>query len=215
MTGFLTPGQIALAVSTGRERFLLDSNPASGQPLPLTESIDMYTLASVMNMFLNTLAKTMVSGTIYYTQINIGATYTPTPRGSTISQQSFQLNGINIPIGTGGTDTWYVGLWDSSGTLVAQCATAGVTAGTSNTIQQIPFYGSSGSGSAATPVTVTSGTYYMGLQSNGTTATFKALNSPVWPFATGSQAGSAGTLAAITSPATTYTQNLGPMASLY
>lgn len=216
MSGFLTNGIIAAATFSGREESPWDVNPTSAGALPLQEKIALYKLAAMMTCMTNTLNKTMVAGTIYYSQINIGATYTPTPLGSGISEESFTLNGINIPVGTtGGTDTWYVALYNSAGVVVGLCATAGVTAGTASTIQQIPFYGSAGTGGAASPITVTSGTYYMALQSSGTTATFKSINSPIWPYNTGSQTGVAGTLAAISAVSTTYTANLGPMATLY
>ena len=174
----------------------------------------------IMTTMLNTLSKTMGSGTIYYSQFAVGATTSFDPDSglpaTTQNLQSFLTTGININVGsTGGTDTWYAALYNSAGVLVAQCATAGVTAGTALTTQQIPWYGSSGTGVSGTPVTIPSGTYLLALQSSGTTAKFLAINSPIWPLFTGSQTGTPGTLAAITSPATTYTADVGPMASLY
>ncbi len=213
MPGFINNGLPALGILTGSEEFNVDTQAAAGA-IPQSEKIAMYKLSLLMTTMLNALDKTMVSGTFYYTQFNIGFTYTPTPRGSAISENSFSATGVNVPVGgTGGTDTWHVWVWNSAGVVVARSATAGVTAGTASTIQQIPLY--QPDGSTVGPVTLGSGVFYLGLQSNGNTATFKSINSPVWPLVTGSQTGTAGTSAAIATIATTYTANLGPRLSLY
>ena len=210
---FLTDGLPGIGVPTGLESFAADTNAASGAN-PQQVKVDLYQLSLMLTTWLNSLSKTMVDGTIYYSEVELGAVYDPTPQGSNISEQSYTATGMNVPVGsTGGTDTWHVGVYNSAGVLVARSATAGVTAGTALTIQQIPFYGSDGATLA--PVTLTSGTYYLALQGNGTTAKFLDINAPDWPKATGSQAGTAGTLAAITSIATTYTADLGPRLSLY
>lgn len=211
--GFLTEGLPALALFTGSEEINADTQLTAGA-IPQSEKIALYKLSLLLTTMLNSLSKTMVAGTIYYTEFRVGFTYTPTPRGSSISENSFSVTGMNVPVGgTGGTDTWHVGVYNSSGVLVGRSATAGVTAGTASTIQQIPLY--QADGSTAGPITLTSGTYYLALQSSGTTATFASINSPIWPLVTGSQTGAAGTLAAISSIATTYTANLGPRLSLY
>ncbi len=211
--GFLTEGLPALALFTGSEEINADTQLAAGA-IPQSEKIAIYKLAMLMTTMLNTLSKTMVSGTFYYSQINVGFSYTPVPRGSAIAENSYNITGINIPVGsTGGTDTFHVWVWNSAGVVIGRSATAGVTAGTALTIQQIPLY--QPDGSTVGPITITSGTYYIGVQSNGTTAKFLAINSPIWPLNTGSQTGTAGTSAAIASIATTYTANLGPMASFY
>lgn len=212
MGGFLNEGLPGLALFSGLERFNADSQQANGAN-PQSEEVALYKLALVMTTMLNNLNKTMVAGTIYYSQFNVGYTYTPTPRGNPIPENSYAITGINVPVGTtGGTDTWHVGVWNSAGVLVARSILAGVTAGTASTIQQIPLY--QPDGATIGPVTLTSGTYYIGLQSNGTTATFKSINSPIWPYVTGSKTGVAGTLPAIV-PATTYTANTGPQVSFY
>lgn len=220
--GFLTEGLPALATFTGLETINSDTQAANGSN-PQSESIALYKLALLMTTMLNSLDKTMVAGTIYYCEYEVGVTYTPTPRGSAISENSYAITGVNVPVGTpGGTDTWHVGVWNSSGVLVARSITAGVTAGTALTIQQIPLYATDGS--TVGPITLTSGVYYIGLQSSGTTAKFKSINSPIWgttanPVVTGSQAGAAGTLPAITTIAAgtagTFTANLAPLLSLY
>lgn len=216
MFGFLSNGLPKIGTYNGKEASVADTDYGAGAQ-PTQVKITLAEAAAILTTMMNTLSKTMVAGTIYYRQIDIGAEYTPTPQGDAISEQSFVFTGVNIPLGTpGGTDTWHVGLWNSDGVLVGRSATAGVTAGTALTTQQIPFAGSDGAqtGNDAL-ISVTSGTYYIGIQSNGTTAKFLAINSPIWPLATGSQTGVAGTLPAISAIATTYTANLGPMATLY
>lgn len=213
--GFLTEGLPALATFSGLEKVNADTNAAAGS-IPQSEALSFAKLTLVLQTLQNSLSKTMVAGSIYYTEFAVGYTYTPTPRGTAIPENSYSIAGINIPVGaTGGTDTWHVGLYNSAGVLVARSILAGVTAGTALTIQQFPLYDVAGVVAATTtPIIITSGTYYIALQSNGTTANFKSINSPIWPGVTGSQTGAAATLAAITPP-TTYTANLGPMASLY
>ena len=212
MTGFITNGLPSLGVVSGLEEFPADSNAANGGQ-PQQEKVSIYKLALMLYTMLNSLSKTPVAATIYYTQYNIGFTYTPTPRGSTISEQSFSVTGMNVPVGgTGGTDTLHVGVYNSAGLLVARSILAGVTLGTALTIQQVPLYQTDGV--TIGPVTLTSGVYYLAVQLSGTTGRFQTVNSPVWPVVTGSQTGVSGVLATITPPAT-YTANLGPMVSLY
>lgn len=211
--GFLTEGLPALALFTGAEEINADTQLAAGS-IPQSEKIALYKMALLFTTMLNSLDKTMVAGTIYYSQIAIGFTYTPTPRGTPIQENQFAITGINVPVGTpGASDTWHVGVWNSAGVLVARSVTAGVTAGTALTIQQIPLYQTDGS--TVGPVTIGSGTYYIGLQSSGTTAKFKSINSPIWPVNTGSQTGAAGTLPAISPISATFTANLGPLVSFY
>lgn len=213
MSGFLNNGLPAIATFSGKEEFNVDTELTGGS-IPQSGKIALYKLALMLTTMLNTLNKTMVAGTIYYVGIGIGFVYTPTPRGSAIPEGSFAVTGINVAVGSvGGTDTWHVGVYNSTGVLVARSITAGVTAGTALTIQQIPLYQTNGS--TIGPVTLPAGSYFIALQSNGTTATFKSVNSPIWSTNTGSQTGSAGTLAAISALSTTFTANLGPMASFY
>lgn len=210
--GFLNEGLPALATFTGAEELNADTQLAGGS-MPQSEKIALYKLALLLTTMLNSLNKTMVAGSIYYEGIGVGFTYTPIPRGSAISENSFAITGVNVPVGaTGGTDTWHVYVFNSAGTLVARSILAGVTAGTALTVQQIPLY--QPDGATIGPVTLPSGTYYIGLQSNGTTANFKSINSPIWPTFTSSQTGVAGTAPTFTAP-TTFTANLGPLASFY
>lgn len=202
---FYTNGVPSLATFTGSERAAFDTNYASGAQ-PQQVEMNLAKLAIVLGQLQNSLSKTMVAGSIYYSQYNIGATLTnpPTSAGTQSLENGVLLTGVNVSVGgTGGTDNWQVALYNSAGVLVA--SSVATLAGTANTVQQIPF---------SATVTVNSGVYYLALQSNGTTATFKSINSPIWPLDTGSQTGVAGTLAAIT-PDAVYTANVGPQVSLY
>lgn len=213
---FLTNQLPAIALFTGSETLNADTNLAAGVT-PSQEAVSLATLVLILRTMQNSLSKTMVDGTIYYTAIDIGVSYDPAPQGSNQSLQSYKVTGVNVPVGaTGGTDTWHVAIYNSAGVLVGRSATAGVTAGTALTIQQIPLAGASGAATGAdAPITVNSGRYYVALQGNGNTANFLSINSPIWPTPTGSQTGTAGTLAALSPIADDYTADLGPQVSLY
>lgn len=207
MTGtFLTNQLPSLAILTGSERAPFDTNAAGGA-FPQQVEITLAKLALLLICLQNGLSKTMVAGTRYYSQFNIGDTLANAPSLVAVSQANgYLITGVNVAVGaTGGTDLWNAELHDSAGVTLATSLLTGTTAGTANTIQQLAF---------TAPVTVNSGTFFIVLQSNGTTATFKSINSPIWPFITGSATGTLGTAANFT-PATTYTANLGPQVSLY
>lgn len=197
MSGFLFNGLPQTPVFTGAELMGVDTQNTAGL-IPESATLSLAQLAIAMNVLGNTLSKTMVAGTMYYVGITVG--------------YQMQATGIEVLLGaTGGTDKWTVALWDSLGNVVAKSDFAtGITAGTALTVQRLPF-GVTGS---EAPVSVAPGEYFIGLQSNGTTANFAAINSPVWPKYTGSKTGSFSTITTITPP-TTYTANVGPTAALY
>jgi len=131
---------------------------------------------------------TPVSGTIYYAQLNL-------PVGLTITKIGC-MNG-----GTASTNNLVYGLYDSSGTLVANTALAGVTATGTDAFQEIA--------TTASYVAVP-GVYYVAWQTNGTTTRFRtAAASTYITMATGSVTGTFGTLASITPP-TSFTADKGP-----
>lgn len=193
MAGWLTNGVPNLNTPTGAETLPLDSNLSNGSN-PQEASMTLYQLANAISFLGNGVDKTMVAGSRYYTSINLG-----TPQ---------VLTGISLKVGTtGGTDSWIFELHGPTGTLLATTATAGTTAGTANTWQQIAF--------TATYNLTVPGTYYLVVQSNGTTAKFDSVNAPTLTgVTTGSATGTFGTGASITPP-TTYTANLGPKALVY
>lgn len=133
-----------------------------------------------------------VSGSIYWAALLIPMNVT--------------LTGVIFTVGTGGTDKWIGALYNSSGALIANTLLTGTTSGTSATKQAIPFTG--------TVAVSGPSVYYIALQSNGATNTYRAFANTVEGFITGSTTGSFGTLPSIT-PGTTYTANIGPFASTY
>lgn len=133
---------------------------------------------------------TPVSGTRYTASVVVPHTAT--------------LTGVSYLIGSvGGTDKVIVELYDSAGTLQAQSAAAGVTVGSSATIQQVPFT----STYVAEP-----GVYFISVSVNGTTCRLRTI--VLAETLTKSATGTFGTPAALTPP-TTFTTGVGPIASTY
>jgi len=113
------------------------------------------------------------------------------------------LNGATI-----GTDNLMVALYDTNGVLVANSAVAGVLSAGANAFQSIAFT------SATAPLAP--GRYFVAVQCNGTTATTRrqaAANGG--NTMTQSAAGTFGTVPASFTPPTTFTADVGPIASLY
>lgn len=211
MAGWLTNGFQNLATVYGGEKFPLDTSLPKGQN-PQSAKISLQSLAAAVALLTNFSSKTTVSGTRYYSMIDVAA---PNPGaqdgGADQLAPVATITGIQVLVGSvGGTDSWIVELHDSAGVLVATSATAGTTAGTAGTWQQIPF---------TSTVSLIPGDYFIVVQSNGTTAHPAVYNYPA-PVAgpvfliTGSTTGVFGTGANFT-PATTYTAGLGPVALLY
>lgn len=191
MSGFLTNGVSPLSLLTGAETLPLDTNNPIGQ-MPESASVVLRQLAQGLKLLGNTTDETTVAGSRYFTSVAVNYTG--------------KLTGIQVLVGsTGGTDKWLVELHDSKGALVATSATAGVTVGAAGTVMQIAF---------TAPYNAAPGTYFLVIQSNGTTAKIAAWNYPGLPLLTGSATGTFGTGAAITPP-TAYTAGQGPFASLY
>lgn len=191
MSGWLTNGIGLLAKFTGLEQLSADTGYAGGQN-PQTAAFSLMQIAAAAAFLTNSASKTVVAGSRYIVDQPVG--------------QAMTVTGVNVLVGsTGGTDKWIAELHDSAGLLVATSALAGATTGTAGTYQQLAF---------TAPVSIAPGTYYIAIQTNGTTATLGTLNSPTSPHVTGSATGVFGTSASITPP-TTYTANLGPLASLY
>lgn len=191
MAGWLTNGVGAVGPATGIERFSIDTGLSNGIQ-PQTASISLQHLAALMDLLSNFTDITPVAGSRYYVGIDLGF--------------SRVLTGVQARIGSvGGTDKVIYELHDSNGVLVATTATAGVTVGSANSYQQIPF---------TAQYNAAPGRYYLAIQNNGTTARFSSYNAPSTPLVTGSATGTFGTGAAITPP-TTYTAGVGPIALLY
>lgn len=191
MPGWLTNGVPAASTLTGIEQISVDSELPGGAA-PQTGMVSLVALAAAMNYLANNASTTPVNGTRFYVGVTLGF--------------DKLLTGIQALIGaTGGTDKFIYELHNAAGVLVATTALAGVTVGTANTWQQIPF---------TAPYQAVAGNYFIVVQLNGNTARLATYNAPVLPLLTGSVAGTFGTGASITPP-TTYTAAVGPVAMLY
>lgn len=133
------------------------------------------------------------NGTSYFAELNITGLRS--------------LTGIFYLVGSvGGTDKVIVVLYDNTGAVLANSATAGTTVGTAANIQQVAFT------SAFTPTY--SGQYFYSVTFNGTTAKFRTYPVPGSAFIAGSEAETFGTVTAIT-PGTTFTADKGPIGGVY
>jgi len=192
MSGWLSPGFPQRSVFTGAETIAPIDTQQTGGSAPQSASSTLMQLGVAYKWLTASADKTTVAGTRYYGSYVIGS---PT-----------LLTGIEVLVGgTGGTDNWIFELHDSTGALVATTTTSGTTAGTANTWQRIAF---------TATYQAAAGTYYIAVQSNGTTAKPAVFSSPGLPIVSGSAAGTFGTGAAITPP-TTYTASLAPVAMVY
>ncbi len=110
--------------------------------------------------------------------------------------------------GTVGTDKRLAILWDASGAVVANTATAGVTVAGASQYQCAAW--------TSTVSVVGPATYYVGVQTAGTTATFYAYATGGAPtnYGTSLTTGTFGTVTAITAP-TTFTTAQGPLMMVY
>lgn len=194
MSGWLTNGVPLYPLATGDAQISIDTQLAEGAQ-PQTAAISLLQLATLIAALSNSSSETTVAGSRYFSSVSLGS-----PQ---------QLTGISALVGsTGGTDKWLAELYDSNGNLVATSATAGATVGAAGSIQQFAF---------TAPYEAEAGTYFVAIQSNGTTAKIAAYNGPaslVGGLLTGSATGTFGTGANITPP-TTYSAGVGPVASLY
>jgi len=112
---------------------------------------------------------------------------------------------------TVGTDKWIYALFNSSGTPVANTATAGTTTSGADAFQQIAF--------TTTYAAKGPETYWVGLYANGTTDRFNAIPTGLLGLSQAALAGSVstqtfGTVAAVTLP-TTQTADVGPFCYVY
>ncbi len=139
---------------------------------------------------------TQVAGTIWFSQLFIPANATLT--GACV------LNGATV-----GTDKYIVALYDAAGNVLANSATAGTTTASASLYQCIAF---------ASTVSVTGpASYFAAIQTNGTTDnffTYKTGGAPL-KYGTQSQTGVFGTVAAMTTPTTTFTTAKGPLMIVY
>jgi hypothetical protein len=150
---------------------------------------------AVLYTSLNTNGTTLVAGTLYCTEIQLG--YSKLITGIAV------LNGTTV-----GTDNHLVALYDGGMNLLANSATAGVLAATASNYQQISF---------TTPYyAVGPAQYFACVQSNGTTATVRMLITSVQDqYLTTSKTGAFGTIPATITAPTTFTTAVGPYFGLF
>lgn len=112
------------------------------------------------------------------------------------------LNGTVV-----GTDNMLVALYGTDGTLLANSAVAGTLSANASTFQNRAF---------TAPITLAPGRYFLGVQSNGTTATtMKFVSANGVNVCTGAVAGTFGTVPATVTAPTTFTTAQGCVAQLY
>ncbi len=173
------------------------SIPQAGQSTPTY----MQGPSILPNLSLGTAALTAAGGSSVHVAgtMNISEIYVPhwnTWKGIAV------LNGTIV-----GTDNMLVALYGSNGALLANSAVAGTLSAGASTFQSRDFL---------TPVTLPPGRYFIGVQSNGTTATsnkFIAANGV--NVLTDAIAGTFGTVPATITVPTTFTTAVGCVAQLY
>jgi hypothetical protein len=153
------------------------------------------TLANPGNLIAPT-SVTHVDGTEWFSQISF-------PYNATLTGACW-MNGATVT-----TDNTIAFLTDASGAVLATSALAGAAdTGHASQYQCAAFL--------ATVAVVGPATYYVGIQTKGTTDNFLAYATGGAPtgYGTGSQTGTFGTIAAIT-PTTTFTPAKGPLLMVY
>lgn len=128
-----------------------------------------------------------------------------------VPSPGFYATGVGVLFGaTTGNGTSIIQVFDGSGNLVANSATAGVTDGSAgaNAFTQIPF---------TVPIFLPAGRYYVGLQLSGTMDTYRSIAANTFiDVVCGEVTGNTyGTVAQIITPPTTCTANIGPIWYFY
>jgi hypothetical protein len=117
------------------------------------------------------------------------------------------ITNINVLMGgTVGTDKGIAALYNNNGVLIANSALAGIATAGANTFLVMPL---------TTPIAIQGpGRYFIAYQPNGTTDIFRSVATSTFVnVLTQSNAGTFGTLPALTPP-TTFTGTIGPIAYL-
>lgn len=151
-------------------------------------------------------------GTIYTSLNSTGTTLAATTMYCTEIQLPYSklATGLSFLLGTvGATDKHIAVLYDGSGNLLANSATAGTTAGTASTYEQLAF---------TAPYYMVGPAQYFGcLQTNGTTATVRMLVTSVQDqyLTKGVTGQTFGTIPATITVPTTFTTAVGPYEGIY
>lgn len=163
-------------------------------PAPVTNRSKFCTVSigSVAYSSFGTNAST-VAGSIYTAEIFIPKVMVVTGIG--------YLNGATV-----GTDKRIVALSQNDGTTIAYSDLGGATSSGANSFQEIAF---------VAPITVSPGRYWINIQVNGTTDTFRTIAANTFvDVLTTSRTGVFGTITPTIVP-TTFTADVGPIAYIY
>lgn len=116
--------------------------------------------------------------------------------------------GVGVLQGTTvGTNFLRCALWGTNGALLASSPAAGVITASASTFLSLPF---------TYPTELIPGRYYIGIQADGTTDTIRHMLVANGDMpSTGTQTGTFGTDAALTSAPVTFTTAVGPISRLY
>ena len=169
------------------------SRPFSGELFPVADA-SLYASMGPTPLSGTNSSAAPVAGSIYYSQVFV--THDRIAKGIVV------LNGATV-----GTDTLIFALYDAQGNLLA--STAATTSAGTSILQAIAF---------ATPIEISGGrSYFIAVQSNGTTALFqKYITGQVPPtYQAGSLTGTAGTIPATIAFAGTFTTATGPIGGIY
>lgn len=191
--GTTTDANVGINITPKGAGIVTVTNPS----IPQTTTTNPYTAFTTLSPpnAIATNATTQTAGGIFWSQLYIPSSTTLT--GACV------LNG-----GTVGTDKYIFGLYNTTGTLVANTLLTGTNTANASKYQCIAFTGT---------IAVTGPqTYYIAVQGNSTHDNFQtyAANSAPTNYGTGTQAGAFGTLASIT-PSVTFNANQGPLMLVY
>jgi parallel beta-helix repeat protein len=136
---------------------------------------------------------TAVVGTIYLCEVEVTESFLP----SGVEILNAELTGGSV----------IVAIYDRYGTLLVSSTTAGTAASGKGTYQKVSF---------ASTIGLIPGRYFVALQANATTYKFRAVPETSLRSATASVAGTFGTLSnPLSSIPTTFTANVGPVATIF
>jgi hypothetical protein len=182
--------------STGTVFKCINSQFVSGTGQVTTASpFTAFTTVAAPNSLITAGSVADVNGSEYFSQIYI-------PTNATLTGACW-LNGATVT-----TDKTIAILFDSAGLVVANTAVAGVADSGASQYQCAAF--------VATAAVYGPGTYFVGIQRNGTTDNFLTYSTGGAPtnYGTGSQTGTFATIAKIT-PTVTFTTAKGPLMMVY
>lgn len=218
---FATPYQLWASTGSGPMTVIAGSGLAVDDlavldDLTVTDDVtmDALTTAGVLTTSAGIAGGQQVHHATFHLDSATGGTDTACDNGSIWAASVFvpancTLTGVQYLVGSvGGTDKVIVGLYNNAGTLVANSALAGATVGTAAQIQQVAF---TGTYSAVGPAR-----YFVAVQFNGATAKLRTIPAYIGLGTTRiKQAGTFGTMAALSPVPSANVADVGAIASTY